>query len=68
MTCERSPGAGSSGDTPPCEQHIREAHKLTESELQLIEAEGQERFWPPVSRTLKSIGPLAQEGLTLCPQ
>jgi hypothetical protein len=68
MTCEQSPRAGSSGDTALCEQHIREAYKLTESELQLIEAEGQERFWPPVSRTLKSIGPLAEEGLTLCPK
>jgi hypothetical protein len=34
--------------------------------LKQIEAEGQERFWPPLAPPFKSLAPVVDEGLKLC--
>jgi len=51
---------------PVCRDRIRAQHAVSEQELAQIEAEGQERFWPPLERPRRSLAPLLEAGLKLC--
>jgi hypothetical protein len=51
-----------------CRQRLREDFRLSEPDLKQIEAEGIERFWPPLTAPLKSLDPLVEAGLKLCPR
>jgi hypothetical protein len=51
-----------------CKARIRAANKLTESDLTRIEAEGAERFWPPLKPPLMSLEPLVEAARQLCPR
>ena len=51
-----------------CKARIRTANKLTESDLTRIEAEGVERFWPPLKPPLMSLDPLVEAARQLCPR
>jgi hypothetical protein len=59
------PGAGDARDA--CRQAVREKHGLSEEELKQIEAEGNERHWLPHAPQLRSVAPLIDAGLKLCP-
>lgn len=50
-----------------CKARIREANKLTESDLARIDAEGVERFWPPLKPPLMSLDPIVDAARQLCP-
>lgn len=66
MRCERTTvEAGAASD--PCRHELRARHRLTEAELEQIEAEGRERLWPPLERRPARLEPLVDIGLKLCP-
>lgn len=50
-----------------CRQTLRDVHGLSTSELQQIEAEGTERRWPPLAPEYRTLTPLSEAGLKLCP-
>jgi hypothetical protein len=58
---ERAVAAGA------CRQRLRDAHGLSDDELKQIEAEGTERRWRPLSPEYRSLAPLVEAGLKLCP-
>jgi len=66
-------GCGTGGDSAAmrraaeCKARLREANKLTESDLTRIDAEGVERFWPPLKPPLMSLDPVADAARQLCP-
>ena len=70
----QSYGCGIADDTAgrhrvaECKARIRTANKLTESDLTRIEAEGVERFWPPLKPPLMSLEPLVEAARQLCPR
>lgn len=49
-----------------CKRRLRELHDLSEADLRQIEAEGHERFWPPLAATKISLEPMIEAGLALC--
>ncbi len=59
------------GDTPgtvsECKARIRARGSLSESELTQIEAEGAERFWPPLKSPLMSLEAVNDAARQLCP-
>ncbi len=67
MACESRPSGAASVDPSACKQAIRARRGLSEAELTQIEAEGDERSWPPLERaTRASLDPLIDTGLQLC--
>jgi hypothetical protein len=63
MQCDR---AAAGGDASACKQRLRDAMKLSDSDLRQIEAEGQERVWPPVPPRRQSVQPIVEAGSHLC--
>src|SRR5262245_20005234 len=60
-------GGGSPASTTECEAGIRARSSISESELTRIEAEGAERFWPPLKPPLMSLDPIVEAARQLCP-
>lgn len=60
-------GAGDqSANGSPCEQRVRERFGLSDTELEQVEVEGQERLWPPLPPKRMNLEPLVNAGLALC--
>ena len=60
------------GSEPPasvaeCKARIRTRSNLSESELRRVEAEGAERYWPPLKPPLMSLEALTGAARQLCP-
>ena len=53
-------------DTNTCLPRVGEQFGLSSDEVRLIDAEGQERRWPPLTRGLMSLEPLVTRGRALC--
>lgn len=51
-----------------CKARIRERYRLPESDLARIEAEGAERYWPPLELPFMSLDPVITLARQLCPQ
>jgi hypothetical protein len=49
-----------------CKAAVRAAHQLSEAALAQIDAEGQERVWPPLPPRKQSLAPIVDAGLQLC--
>jgi hypothetical protein len=65
MQCDRQ-AAGTGTDGSACKQRLRDAMKLSDGDLRQIEAEGQERVWPPVPPRRQSVQPIVEAGSHLC--
>ena len=69
----QSSACGSAGDgaedrrVTACKARIREVNHVTESELTRIEAEGAERYWPPLKPPLMSLDAVIVAARQLCP-
>ena len=50
-----------------CKARLRTRSKLSESELTRVEAEGAERYWPPLKPPLMSLDALTDAARQLCP-
>jgi hypothetical protein len=55
------------GTVSECKVRIRARGSLSESELTRIEAEGAERFWPPLKPPLMSLDAVTDAARQLCP-
>jgi hypothetical protein len=55
-----------SGQEDACSRSVQERFGLSGEEARLIQAEGQERRWPPLARNLMSLEPLVAQGRALC--
>lgn len=66
VACEHDRAGSQTADTGRCKQRLREVSNLSEPELKQIEAEGLERFWPPLSPKKIRLDPLIDAGLKLC--
>ena len=55
------------GTVSECKARIRARGSLSESELARIEAEGAERFWPPLKPPLMSLDAVTDAARHLCP-
>jgi hypothetical protein len=53
-------------DSISCRERLLNKYSVSEPELRQIEAEGQERFWKPLTPPFRSLAPLVDEGLKLC--
>jgi uncharacterized protein DUF2511 len=51
-----------------CRRRLRDTHGLSDDELKQIEAEGAERRWHPLLPEYKTLAPLVEAGLKLCPK
>lgn len=51
-----------------CRRRLAASGGLSADDLSQIEAEGRERYWPPLSAPRRSTGPVVQAGLALCPR
>jgi hypothetical protein len=49
-----------------CRRNVEERFGVSSEEARLIEAEGQERAWPPLTRGLVRLDPLITAGRSLC--
>ncbi len=49
-----------------CRQRVRDAHALSDAELAQVEAEGQERRWPPLTPNRITLAPVIDAGMKLC--
>jgi hypothetical protein len=56
----------SNGADDTCSRGVQERFRMSAEEAQLIEAEGEERRWPPLARGLMPLGPLIAAGRGLC--
>jgi hypothetical protein len=57
------------GDRPQrdaCRQAVRERDRLSDDELKQIDAEGQERLWPPLAPQRMSLDAVVEAGQRLC--
>jgi hypothetical protein len=68
MACERGAEGDRRVDVARCTQRLRESHGLTQGELNQIDVEGHELFWPPLSPSVGPLGPLTEAALKLCPR
>jgi hypothetical protein len=55
-----------SGQEDACSRSVQERFGLAGVDARLIQAEGQERRWPPLARNLMSLEPLVAQGRALC--
>ena len=51
-----------------CKARIRERYRLSETDLTRIEAEGAERYWPPLELPFMSLDPVIDRARPLCSQ
>jgi hypothetical protein len=56
----------SGSEAERCKKRLRELHDLSDADLRQIEAEGHERFWPPLAPTQIPLEPMIEAGLALC--
>jgi hypothetical protein len=63
VSLERCASARSENE---CRRIVQQRFGLSAEEARLIEAEGQERRWPPLDRAFMTLGPLAAAGRRLC--
>ena len=63
-------GCGPAADaiSRACRARVRERYQLSESDLARIEAEGAERYWPPLELPYMSLDPVITRARQLCPQ
>jgi hypothetical protein len=61
-------GAAADAISRACKARIRERYHLQESDLTRIEAEGAERYWPPLELPFMSLDPVIAMARQLCPQ
>jgi hypothetical protein len=61
-------GAAADAVSRTCKARIRERYRLQESDLARIEAEGAERYWPPLELPFMSLDPVITMARQLCPQ
>jgi hypothetical protein len=61
-------GAAADAVSRACKARIRERHRLSETDLARIEAEGAERFWPPLELPLMKLDPVLDMARQLCTQ
>jgi hypothetical protein len=61
-------GAAADAVSRACKVRVRERYRLAESDLARIEAEGAERYWPPLERPFMSLEPVITRARQLCPQ
>jgi len=60
-------GGGSAGSVSDCKARLRTRSNLSESELTRVEAEGAERYWPPLKSPLMSLEAVTDAARQLCP-
>ena len=60
--------AGSTTGIADCKTRVAKAGRITDDDLTRIEAEGAERFWPPLQRPLMSLDPVIAAAQQLCPR
>lgn len=65
MRCDRGSDPQQAPDKA-CAEQVRTAHQLSKDDLDLIEAEGRERAWPPLPPVHMDLDPLIEAGLKLC--
>ena len=53
-------------DSTSCKQRIRALHAISDAELKQVEAEGEERRWPPLPPERVSLALIIDAGLKLC--
>jgi hypothetical protein len=58
---------GSPASVSDCKARLRTRSNLSETELTRIEAEGAERYWPPLKPPLMSLDALTDAARQLCP-
>jgi hypothetical protein len=67
----RTQGSGPPSDPPAsvadCKARLRTRSNLSETELTRVEAEGAERYWPPLKPPLMSLDALTDAAKQLCP-
>ena len=61
-----SAACGRDADVAGCRHRLRLARTVSEAELNQIDAEGRERFWPPLEPKRMSLDPVIAAGLKLC--
>ena len=61
-------GAAADAVSRACKARIRERHHLSETDLTRIEAEGAERYWPPLELPFMSLDPVIDTARQLCSQ
>ena len=61
-------GAAADAVSRACKARIRERYRLPESDLTRIEAEGAERYWPPLELPFMSLDPVIDRARQLCSQ
>ena len=61
-------GSATSIDIPACKARVAKASGISGADLTRIEAEGAERFWPPLERPWMSLEPVIAAARRLCPQ
>jgi hypothetical protein len=61
-------GAAADAVSRACKARIRERHRLSETDLTRIEAEGAERYWPPLELPFMSLDPVIDRARQLCSQ
>jgi hypothetical protein len=60
-------GAAVDAVSRACRARVRERYQVTESDLTRIEAEGAERYWPPLELPFMSLDPVIAMARQLCP-
>ena len=61
-------GAAADAVSRTCKARIRERYRLSETDLTRIEAEGAERYWPPLELPFMSLEPVIDRARPLCSQ
>jgi hypothetical protein len=49
-----------------CRSRIKTTYSLSDSDLAQIDAEGEERFWKPLTPPFRTLAPVVEMGLKLC--
>jgi hypothetical protein len=61
-------GSGTPASAIECKARLRARSSISESELTQIEAEGAERYWPPLTPPLMSLDAVNDAARQLCPR
>ena len=61
-------GAAADAVSRGCKAGLRERYRLSETDLTRIEAEGAERYWPPLELPFMSLDPVIDRARPLCSQ
>jgi hypothetical protein len=65
--CGDAGDAGAAARVADCKARVRERAGVSDSEMTRIDAEGVERFWPPLKPPLMSLDPVVDAARQLCP-